>query len=175
MGTILSLLLNPKNLLIIGLSLAAGFLWFQNGNLKEDVVTCEADLKSAKDANEQYKTEMSEANTMIGILKSNLASIKKQAAEWQRMASSADELRKRIIELSKQKDCKVFSDETFITASDITYYFNTHGVVRGKVKHPDASGSDPATKEVLPEAAPPDTGGSSGKPSGAVGQLPEGV
>ena len=158
MASLLSLLLNPKNLLIAALSVALAGTWFAYDVQKHKAMTCSGELAlCAKDV-DGYRAEMAGANSIIEALKKNLEAIRRQAEEWKRIAAEAGDLRRRIFELqSSPKECEVLHAEYQTVAGDITLYFNAGGV-RGKVRHPDPAG-DRAAPEVLPGPGAAGAGG----------------
>ena len=148
MGTVLKLLANPKNLLILALAVLLAMTWFVGDARKHKILTMESAAVKCEAQVTGYKAEMSAANAIIEALKANLEGIKKQAAEWQRIASEAKSLRLRIIELQNTpRECEVLQNEYSKVASDIVVYFN--GGVRGKINRPGPAG-DRAAGEVLP-------------------------
>lgn len=150
----LALLLNPKNLLIALLSVALAGTWLAYDVKKHAAMKCEVSLVLAEKDIAGFKAEVSSLNAIIEALKANLAAIKKQAQEWQRMATEANDLRRRIIELQNTpRECEVLQNEYSKVAGDITDYFNS-ARVRGKIKHPDAPG-DRGPAEVLPGPGTP--------------------
>lgn len=158
MASLLSLLLNPKNLLIAALSVALAGTWVAYDVQKHKAMKCAGELALCEADVRGYQAEIASAASIIETLKKNLEAIRKQAAEWQRIADGAHELRVRILELqASPKECEVLQDEYRKVAGDITVYFNTGGV-RGKVRHPDPAG-DRAAPEVLPGPGAAGAGG----------------
>lgn len=149
MASLLSLLLNPKHLLIAALSVALAGTWIAYDVQKHKAMNCAGSLGLCEADVRGYQAEISSANSIIEALKANLEAIRKQAAEWQMIAAEAHDLRLRIFALqSSPKECEVLHEEYRKVAGDITLYFNAGGV-RGKVKHPDPAG-DRAAPDVLP-------------------------
>jgi hypothetical protein len=158
MASLVSLLLNPKNLLILALSVALAGTWFAYDLKKHAAMTCSGELALCEANVDGYQAEISSANSIIETLKANLAAIRRQAAEWQKIASEAHDLRLRIFALqSSPKECEVLHAEYQKVAGDITLYFNA-GSVRGKVNRPDPAG-DRAAPEVLPGPGAAGAGG----------------
>jgi len=158
MASLLSLLLNPKNLLIAALSVALAGTWLAYDLKKHAALKCSGELALCEANVQGYQAEISSANSIIEALKANLAAIRKQAAEWQKIAAEAHDLRLRIFELqASPKECEVLQDEYREVAGDITLYFNAGGV-RGKVRRPDPAG-DRAAPEVLPGPGASGAGG----------------
>jgi len=160
MASLLSLLLNPKHLLIAALSVALAGTWIAYDVQKHKAMQCSGELALCEANVRGYQAEISSANSIIETLKANLAAIRAQAAEWQKIASEAHDLRLRIFALqSSPKECEVLHEEYRKVASDITGLFNAGGVVRGKVHRADPAG-DRAAPEVLPGPGAPGAGGS---------------
>lgn len=158
MASLLTLLLNPKNLLILALSVALAGTWFAYDLKKHAALKCSGELALCEANVQGYQAEISSANSIIETLKANLAAIRKQAAEWQKIAGEARDLRMRIFALqSSPKECEVLHEEYRKVAGDITLYFNAGGV-RGKVHRPDPAG-DRAAPEVLPGPGAAGAGG----------------
>lgn len=157
MASLLSLL-NPKNLLIAALSVALAGTWFAYDLKKHEALKCSGEMALCEANVRGYQAEISSAGSIIETLKRNLEAIRKQAAEWQRIADGAHELRVRILELqASPKECEVLQDEYRKVAGDITLYFNTGGV-RGKIRRPDPAG-DRAAPGVLPGPGAAGAGG----------------
>jgi len=158
MASLLSLLLNPKNLLIAALSVALAGTWLAYDLKKHAALKCSGELALCEANVQGYQAEISSANSIIEALKANLAAIRKQAAEWQKIAAEAHDLRLRIFELqASPKECEVLQDVYRDVAGDFTLYFNAGGV-RGKVRRPDPAG-DRAAPEVLPGPGASGAGG----------------
>lgn len=153
----LAFLLKPSNLIISALAVLLAVTWAVGDVRKHKILKMEAEAVKCQAQVTGYKAEMSAANAIIEALKANLEGIRKQAAEWQRIASEAKSLRLRIIELQNTpRECEVLQNEYSQVASDIVVYFN--GGVRGKIKRADPAG-DRATGEVLPSSGAPGPAG----------------
>jgi len=149
MASLLSLLLNPKNLLIAALFVALAGTWCAYDLKKHEALACAGGLALCESNVRGYQAEISSANAIIEALKKNLEAIRQQAAEWRKIAAEAHDLRARIFALqSSPKECEVLQDEYRKVAGDITVLFNTGGV-RGKIRRPDPAG-DRAAPGVLP-------------------------
>jgi|GEM_PF-4910926 hypothetical protein len=158
MAKILTLILNPRHLLIAVLSIALAATWVAYDVQKHKAMKCSGTLALCETNVEGFKAEISSANSIIESLKRNLAAIRLQAEEWRLLAAGADELRRRILELQESpRECEVLHEEYRKVAGDITLYFNDGGL-RGKIHRPDPAG-DRAAPEILPGASAPAAGG----------------
>lgn len=158
MASLLSLLLNPKNLMIAALSIALAGTWFAYDLKKHAALKCSGELGICEANVRGYQAEISSAAGIIEAMKANLEAIRRQAEDWKRTAAEAGDLRRRIFELqSSPKECEVLHAEYQKVAGDITLYFNA-GSVRGKVNRPDPAG-DRAAPEVLPGPGAAGAGG----------------
>jgi len=158
MASLLTLLLNPKNLLIAALSVALAGTWFAYDLKKHQALQCSGELALCEANVRGYQAEILSANSIIEALKKNLEAIRKSAEEWKRIAAEAGDLRRRIFELqASPKECEVLHAEYQKVAGDITLYFNAGGV-RGKVHRPDPAG-DRAAPGVLPGPGAAGAGG----------------
>lgn len=158
MASLLTLLLNPKNLLIAALSVALAGTWVAYDLKKHAALKCSGELALSEANVQGFQAEMASANAIIETLKKNLDAIRRQVEEWKLLAAETTDLRRRIFELqSSPKECEVLHAEYQKVASDITGLFNAGGV-RGKVHRPYPDG-DRAAPEVLPGPGAAGAGG----------------
>lgn len=153
MSALLSLLLNPKNLLIALLSVALGLTWFAYDMKKHSLLKCEGKLATAEEGVKDGQEKIAAANVIIDGLKANIAAIRKQLESWKKIAADAEEFSRRILAAAEgKKECEVYHAENAKLAVDITDYFNSS--VRRKINRPAPAG-DSSAGQVLPPAGAP--------------------
>lgn len=158
MASLLTLLLNPKNLLIAALSVALAGTWFAYDAKKHAAITCQGKLEAAEKDVAVYRAELGEANGIIEALKKNIAGIRKQLDQWKRIAADAEEFSARLLAAAEsKKDCEVYHAENARLVDDFVDGFNSG--VRRKIDRTGSPG-DRAAEKVVP--AP----GSAGAPAG---------
>ncbi len=154
MASLLSLLLNPKNLLILALSVSLAGTWFAYDVQKHKAMKCSGELALCEANVNGFKAEMASANGIIEALKANIASIRRQLDEWKRIAADAQAFGDRLLAAAEaNKGCEVYHAENARLVDEFVGGFNAR--VRGKVVHPAAAGDRPAA-EVLPAAGAAD-------------------
>lgn len=148
MASLVSLLLNPKNLLIIALSAALAATWIAYDVQKHKAMRCAGELALCEGSLENTRSALAGANGIIEGLKANLAGIRRQMEKWRQIATESAEFSRRILEAAEsRKDCEVYHAENARLVDEFVDGFN--GRVRGKVVRPGAAG-DRAAPEILP-------------------------
>ena len=150
MASLLSLLLNPKNLLIAALSVALAGTWVAYDVQKHKAMKCAGELALCEADVRGYQAEIASAASIIETLKKNLEAIRKQMDAWQKIAAEAEDFSRRILAAAEgRRECEVENAELAQIAVDLTDHFNRS--VRRKVGRPAPAGDRPAG-DVLPPA-----------------------
>lgn len=153
MASLVSLLLNPKNLLIVALSVALAATWLAYDVQKHKALKCSGELALCEKDVEGFRAEVAAANGIIEALKKNLEAVRKQMDAWRRIAAEAEDFSRRILAAAEgRRNCEVENAELAKIAVDLTDHFNRS--VRRKVSRPAPAGDRPAG-EVLPPARAP--------------------
>jgi len=143
-----SLLLNPKNLLIVALAVALGLTWVGYQDKKVELAGCRSELGICQKDVTGFQAEVTSMNGIIEKLKANLAGIRAQMKKWEQIAIEAREYSARLLAAAEAKvECEVYNAENARLADEFIDGFNRS--VRRKVNRPASAGYSGAP-EVLP-------------------------
>lgn len=111
--------LNPKNILLIVLAIASIVISFLYLWQRNTVVKQSGQIEALTKTNADLNAQIEDYKTVI-------VKIKKSQEEQQKIANNTASLMSKINKMNENK-CLEVQDEKII--SDVTHYFNTHGVL----------------------------------------------